>query len=514
MAPLEVNKEANNDNPKQVIDTKNDETERNGNDKSFSSKLRFICSQIRQMKIEVIMFIYMFSYIMRSVSSTTMIMDKVCLVHLSLPPAICSNLSGNPEIKNQVVKLANNYQLGHSLITMLPSSLLAVFIGSWSDKYGRKIPIAVALIGIIIDGLGSTVCAAFLYSRVEFYYIPALFAGFSGGFIGVLTVLFSYTADISTFKNRTMKFALLEVAFGTAMPLGSLTGGWLFKFFGYVPVFLLSTIGHILGLFWVILVLKETRGLDNKDSWKTKLRSLWSTKSVIESFRATIKPRPNKGRKQILLLILVMSIAVLTYASTPGINFLYVHQRYNWDNTTYSTVSAVFSVVGTLTMLISVPIFKKLKFGDPTLGIVGSVSLMCKNVGIGLASSELFYFIANFTGLLTGLVTLSGRARISKVSSKNDIGKIFSFLSSAESLVPILSQAVVSQVFNASLEVFPGLVYIVLGSFIIVPFGVFIWMSRLPAAAYYEGEDNTPPKDADNENDIQMSDNMGETTHI
>lgn len=440
--------------------------------------------------VEIIMFLYMFSYVMRSITSTTMIMEKVCRIHLGYSLTVCSDLAHNPAIKSEVEKLSNTYHLGHSLIQMTPSAILALFIGSWSDKYGRKPPVICALVGIILDGFGTIMCAYNISSRVEYYYIPALFTGFSGGFISVLMVLYSYASDVTSHDKRTMKYAFMEVAFGISMPLGILAGGWLYKFTGYVPVFLTSTCGHILGLFWVIFYLEETKGLDNKGNWKKKFIDFWTLDSVVSSFKATTKKRPNQGRKQIWLLILAMSIAIFSFASLSGIMFFYVYHRYNWENTTYSTWSAVYSIIGLGLMLVIVPFSKKRNIDDPILGIVGSVSLLLKNIVTGLASKVWIFHIAYILGLLNTLGTLAGRTRISKVTSKEDLGKVFAFMTTSELFLPIVATAIVSQSFNATLDFFPGLIFVIMGTLIVIPLGVFIWISRLPTANYEEMEEN------------------------
>ncbi|GFY58799.1 MFS domain-containing protein [Trichonephila inaurata madagascariensis] len=450
-----------------------------------------ILSEIKQLRIELVLFLYMFSYVVRAVSSTSMIMDKVCLVHFGEPKEICSDLKNHLDIKHKVEKLANNYHVGHSMIQMLPSSILSCFIGAWSDKYGRKPPIIASLLGITLDGLGSTICAGIFYSRVEYYLIPAIFTGFSGGFIGVLTVIYSYASDVTSFRQRTMKYAIMEVFFGLSLPLGQLTGGWVFKYSGYFPVFVISTCGHVLCLAFVIFLIKETKGLDNQDSWRVKLRNLWSTEPAIQSFKATIKRRPHRGREQILLLILSMSVIVLAYTSTVGISFIYAHEMYDWNNTQYSTVSAIFTIIGTITTFISVPIFKKIGLGDPALGIVGCSSILFKYIALGLATKVWVYYLGNFLGLLAGLSTLASRSRISKVSSKNDIGKVFAFLTTAESFLPIIATAIVSQVFNASLDIYPGLIFLIIGILSTVSLGVFIWLARLPDADYEEMHNNS-----------------------
>lgn len=471
----------------------------------FTTTSRSIFSEIKQLRIEVVLFLYMFSYVVRAVSSTSMIMDKVCLVHFEESEKVCSNLANNLDVKHKVEKLANNYHVAHSMIQMVPSSILSCFIGAWSDKYGRKPPIIAALLGIIADGLGSTICAGLFYTRADYYLIPAIFTGISGGFIGVLTVIYSYASDITNFKQRTMKYAIMEVAFGISIPIGQLTGGWIFKYGKYFPVFVISTCGHVLCLIWVLFLIKETKGLDNQDTWRVKLRNLWSTQPAIESFKATIKRRPHRGREQILLLMLAMSIIVLSYSSTVGINFIYAHEMYNWDNTKYSTVASIFSIIGTITTFISVPIFKRIGLGDPTLGIVGSTSMLLKYITLGIASRVGVYFLGNLFGLLGGLGTLAARSRISKVSSKNDIGKVFAFLTTAESFLPIVASAVVSQVFNATLDIYPGIVFIIIGSLCLISLGVFIWLSRLPAADYEEMHNNPQANE-----DLEQS--VGKTT--
>ncbi|GBN96109.1 hypothetical protein AVEN_57806-1 [Araneus ventricosus] len=75
---------------------------------------------------------------------------------------------------------------------------------------------------------------------------------------------------------------------------------------------------------------------------------------------------------------------------------------------------------------------------------------------------------------------MAGRSRISKVVPKEDIGKIFSFVAIAESLLPVLTTILLSQVFTASLEIYPAMPYIILALCMIVPIGVFAWMTRLP----------------------------------
>lgn len=265
-----------------------------------------------KLKLEMVAFLFAFSYIMTKISSTTMILDKVCLVHFGYPSFICENLENYTKIKTSVERLATNYQLGHTLIQTAPAAVLACFIGPWSDRYGRKFPVILAIIGMIFDSIGSTICAYFLETRVEYYFIPASFTGLLGGPVSILAVVYSYASDSTPLEKRTMKYAFIEVAGGFALPLGATAGGWIYKFLGYPAVFFFSTGGLCLSLIWVIFLLKETRGLDNDDSWAIKLKNLFSCDTFMESFIATAKERPHKGRRQVVLLIISMCFLVIT----------------------------------------------------------------------------------------------------------------------------------------------------------------------------------------------------------
>ncbi|KAG8197166.1 hypothetical protein JTE90_011326 [Oedothorax gibbosus] len=458
----------------------------------FSVSATEILNFVKDMKIELVMFLYMFSSVVRMVSTTTMILDKACLSNLNFTAEVCANLSHHPVEKTASEKLANNVSVGHGLILMLPACFISAFIGSWSDKYGRKVPLIIALVGVILDDLGATLCATFMKSRAEFIFIPAVFCGLSGGMISVMTVLYSYASDITTFGQRTIKYAVLEMSFGISMPLGQLVGGWLYAYAGYTPVFLVAVGGHLFALFFVLFVLRETKGLDNTDPWSVKFKNLFSFTPVIDSIKATMKSRPNKGREQILLLIVAMSITVLSYASAGSVSFLYAHHQYDWNNTQYSTVSAIFSIMGIVVMMVVVPVFKWLRLGDALLGVVGNASILAKYVTMGFAIKPGLYYLAHLLGLLGGVGTLAGRSRISKVTSKDDLGKVFAFLSSTESLFPIVATAVVSQIFNATLDFYPGLIFFLIAALLVVPVLIYFWLGQLPVVDYEEMHKNPP----------------------
>lgn len=277
---------------------------------SLSSR---ICVQLSKRKLELFTFLFTFSSVMTNVTSTTMILRKVCVVHLEFNTSVCTDLENEnySDVKNSVEKLAANYQLGHTLIQTAPAAVLAMFIGPWSDRYGRKGPIIVALTGMLVDSLGSTICAYFLYTRTEYYFIPPLFTGLSGGVVTVMAVVYSYCSDSTTLFERTMKYAFIEMAVGCSTSFGTSAGGWIFKGLGFVAVFLFTAGSLIITLLCGIFMIEETRGLDNDTPWSTKMRDLASSKICLEGLSAITKERPDRGRRQVVLLIISLCFLII-----------------------------------------------------------------------------------------------------------------------------------------------------------------------------------------------------------
>ncbi|KAF8764215.1 uncharacterized protein LOC129968670 isoform X2 [Argiope bruennichi] len=373
-------------------------------------------------KMEILTFLILFSINVIQTTSTSMILDKVCLVHFNYSAEICNNLNNNTEIKSAVEKLATNYHLGYSLIKTVPSAILSGFIGPWSDQYGRKAPMLIAIFGVTIEALGLATCSYFMQSRVEYFFIPALFSGCFGGVITILAVIYSYASDLTAEERRTTKYAFLEMAIGLGEPLGSASGGWIANFVGYPPVFLLSASGFVISFIWVAFLLPETRGLGNEDD--SRYKKLFTCKGIKESFETTTKKRPNKGRKQLLLLILSMCIVVTTAYCSGSINFLFVHHQYNWGQTIYSYITAIYSIVGTVTLAAMVPTFKYFKLGDPTLGLIGTTSMIMKFICFGLAWNPILFHFGNILGCVGRCSLFAARSRISKLVSNDDLGKM------------------------------------------------------------------------------------------
>ncbi|XP_054710864.1 proton-coupled folate transporter-like [Uloborus diversus] len=450
---------------------------------AFTTQSRFskIYETVCSLTIEPVMFSFMFAFVMNMIIVSNMIMDKGCLYYYNYSREVCQNLSGHPDVKETVEILANNYSVYCSLTSFL-GALGMVFIAPWSDKYGRKPPVIVAMFGVLLTDVGMMLCAYYFDSKLEYLVLARVPGELFGGLICVLTVVFSHASEVSTEKNRTVKYTCVEVALGLGVASGMLTAGLLYKYYGYIYVYITSAALHFFSVPWTIFCVKETVGLDSKASWKQKMRDFFNFESLRKNISVAFRKREGHTRALLFLSFASMCCCILTYEAYASIGFIYVHQIFNWDPSRYSTVSTTAQIAQMACTLALVPIFVGFfKMRDSTLGIIGTVSMLLKNLFYAFAKEGyvFIYYIGILSGIFSSLSTLAIRSFISKLIDKEELGRVFSFLATCEAIVPTLGTIAVTKVFNATIEIYPSVSYLMTVGILALPLLTFILASKL-----------------------------------
>lgn len=152
--------------------------------------------------------------------------------------------------------------------------------------------------------------------------LSAIPRALTGGMITLLMACFSYMADITKVRSRTMRIAFLDLGFAIGPPLGLLCSDFLFYRFGYLGVFGVSSLFFFLAVLYTVVRVNDTRGRYSKyNQERSELaqqpgnvcKDLCDVKNVRDTFRTALKPRPHKGRTKILLLMLTLCTMVFVY---------------------------------------------------------------------------------------------------------------------------------------------------------------------------------------------------------
>ncbi|XP_015903679.2 proton-coupled folate transporter isoform X2 [Parasteatoda tepidariorum] len=431
---------------------------------------------IKSMRIEPVMFLFMFSSVLNSTFLTNLIMDKGCLLHYNYSQNVCDNLhnQSNEMHRNKVEMIANNYNLYLSFLVPV-GAFMVIFLAPWSDKYGRKPLLIYGLIGFVINDMGIILCTIYFHSKLEYVLLSNLFAQLNGGFICIHTTINSYTSEMSDSETRSLKFMLLHIAFELGVTLGALSGGLLYTFYSYNGVFVTMTVCHVLTILWVLFLIPETRGQVVQADLLKKLNDLCSIRHFTNGMKICLKRRENSGRLYLWLLLLSGCCFQLSYMVYTNINYVYTHHMYEWNPTIYSKVWSAFSFSEMIVFLVfSYACIEIFKFSDPLIGIIGCISIIGKNIFLGLAFELRIYYLSNIFGFLHGFGNSAIKSLISKIILEEELGQVFSFLATCEAIIPLLGSAVVAKIFNATVHIFPGACYIAVTIFLIFPLGMFM----------------------------------------
>lgn len=96
-----------------------------------------------------------------------------------------------------------------------------MFIGNWSDRYGRKLPLITGLIGKFVYSSMVVINSVMTgWSLNMIIYTATLPMGLLGGDISIFASCFAYISDVSSSKNRTLRVTILDVVYLSAMPTG------------------------------------------------------------------------------------------------------------------------------------------------------------------------------------------------------------------------------------------------------------------------------------------------------
>ena len=186
-------------------------------------------------------------------------MDKICLVNLNYTEAVCSNLSANPEASLEHQKAFSVFGMWYGVLTAILPLFFILFVGAWSDKYGRKPPLIAACVGHILWALCYLFNAYMKSWPVEMLFLAAILDTLGGGAVSFLTACNAYISDVTKETERTSRVGLANSIWFLGGPLGTFIGTYIYKYGGYLTVFSTSATCYCISFIYLSTI-PESRG--------------------------------------------------------------------------------------------------------------------------------------------------------------------------------------------------------------------------------------------------------------
>ncbi|XP_044745388.1 proton-coupled folate transporter-like [Coccinella septempunctata] len=409
--------------------------------------------------IEIPIFFILFSISLQGPVLTNLIIFRSCYANLGYNVSECA-LLGSENKDNDTQKLESVVQHYANIISMVVgippgiiSTILALYIGSWSDKYGRKPVIVLTTAGHAISFLVITVFCLFKNLSAWYITLSSIPVVLCGGFASAFTVLLSYVTDITDENSRGLRMGIFEVVLSIGMLIGMISSSYIFNAVDYVGVFMIATGSYTIALLYTIFILEES--LPNVQT-EGKFDSFFSSKEIKDMASTTFKKRPNNKRVLILLCLAITSLFLFAVMSGGGSLYMYLRLKFEWTMkqfTLFTSVRDVASIFGTIFGIYF--LHKKLKVEEIILILMGLISCLGGALVQGLATTDMDIYFGGFVRSLTGNVSPMLRSLISKIADADEVGKIFSILIMFENILQMLGSPLFTFIYNSTLDTHP-----------------------------------------------------------
>lgn len=205
-----------------------------------------------------------------------------CFVNKSLP---------GYAIQQQVQAINAQWLQWFSLCYGIPSIIMVLVAGSWTDVLGRKVIFLINAIGHMIKYVIYGIVMKFNL-RTEYLILGYITEGFSGSYFLAILVTYAYTADITP-KNEKRSFFLVasDSIFHVCYGLAKLSSGYFIRATGFFWPLVFAISLSIFSSIIFILIVPETVK-------KGTFSDLSPKKSILRTLTfysgSKNKPKPNK----------------------------------------------------------------------------------------------------------------------------------------------------------------------------------------------------------------------------
>ncbi|XP_068149237.1 lysosomal proton-coupled steroid conjugate and bile acid symporter SLC46A3 isoform X2 [Drosophila tropicalis] len=426
---------------------------------------------ITSISVEPTMFLYMSAFMITSVVEQNFFVYKACRVNHNFSEEICSNINKAEynDYKLQVLVTTAWFHQWENISAHIFPIILALFLGSFSDRRGRKLPLLMGLTGKLIYSVMIVVNAKMETWPVEYIiYTATLPSALTGADVAIFASCFAYISDISTVEKRTIRVTILDAIYLSAMPTGVALGSYLFYHAfnqSYAYMFMVNASLLALAIVYTIIALKWQTNDRQRSLRELGLCGFWpdffDKQHVIDSFNVMIKPR--SGHRRGFLIILLVSMIYYTFQRDEGTYlYFYTLAKFDWDVDLYSTFKTFKSSAYVIAMLLGVPIMNKL-FGwrDTTLIFIGTWAHSIARVFFYFAETPKLLYAGAVVCSLGPIVGPMLRAMTSKIVPTSERGKVFALLSVCDNAVPFISAVCYSQIYQATINInYGGLVFL------------------------------------------------------
>ncbi|CAG9826862.1 unnamed protein product [Diabrotica balteata] len=392
--------------------------------------------------VEIPLLCCIYSQILLDTVSSNFYIYRTCYVTLGYNKSDCSQLGRETNnmtknLETLVQPTANQIRMVFNLGQMFIPLIMNLFIGSWSDNYGRKPFLIISLTGLTLSSALTTILSHFESLSPWIFLATTIPSMFAGGFSAAFIIINLYIADITTSENRVFRYGIYEAVMAFSSLIGNLSASYLLYATSYEAVFSVGTCLIAISVFYTIFLLPESLDVERK---VPKIKDLIKMMNIIETFTITFKKRESNKRKSlIIILILIIGFNFVFYGDM-AVKTLFLREKIHWTLTeiTYgNSFASVIYICGT--MFGTTILYKKLN--ETHLCMLAIFSMGLSSLLKGLAQNGYYIYAAFAIEGFVGLGTSMLRTMLTYILPPNELGKVYMTSSALDDLFSLVASS-------------------------------------------------------------------------
>ncbi|KAK7069263.1 hypothetical protein SK128_020524 [Halocaridina rubra] len=469
------------------------------------NRLKKILSHVT---VEPVMFLDGMCHWSMQVFMEVVFMNKICETKIGLSPEICSNITAHPEENILVQKEFSTSVFQNSIIMSILPLTFVLFMGAWSDLYGRRMPLILATLCHVIWSGGYLLNTWQISWPLELIYVVTLFDSIGGGSQGLVSTTIAYISDVTPVETRTSRVSTALSLWYFGGPLGNLIGAVAIQYGGINLALSIVFLVHLTNFFYTVFYIKESHGpfaaikpteesakaesnLEKEDISKTRMfLDFFNWRRVIEAFKTALKRRD--GYSRMILLTVILS-NMLRRAARGFFMYSFVRRSLGWDAAIYSYWTSYRTLIAAGGSLVLVPILtRRVSIGDCFLIVVGSLSLIgeycCYGFVSGLATAFMMW-MGPLAGLISNASIIAHKSFATKLVSPAEKGRVSAVMAATQCLMPMVGYAMYAPIYHKTVETFPEAQYFIGACIVAVIMIIFLAYHLTDIANAMKGTD-------------------------
>jgi DHA1 family tetracycline resistance protein-like MFS transporter len=316
------------------------------------------------------------------------------------------------------------------------------FLGSLSDKFGRRPVLLVSLLGSGLDYL----LMAFAPNML-ILFLGRIMSGLTGA---NQTVASSYIADISTNENRAANFGMIGAAFGIGFVAGPAIGGFVGSFGHHWP-FIIAAILTIANFLFGLFILPESLPVEKRrDLDIARLNPIRSLTSIIL-------------RPSLSVFVIIYFLTNLAGQVHPSIWTLYTTYKFQWTSLQVGMSLAMVGIAFGLGQGVATQIITP-RIGEENSVKYGTLLLSISYLLYALATKGWMIYPIISLMVVCGVTMPSLQSLMTKGIPSEEQGELQGSLVSIMSLTSIIGPLLYTHLFSAYTKIdepsYPGAPYV------------------------------------------------------